>query len=140
MSVTHTDDAAPSSPIAPPRVSEGWLAGFGTTFGLGALISSSCCAIPLGLAWLGAGSTVFSGLEFLANWRPYFLGVAALALLTSWVMFFRWRSVARNVGAACRTSASTRRTAALLSIGTTFAALSLVWDSLIEPLAFKLVR
>lgn len=140
MTVTHADDSAPRVLIAQPKVSTGWLAGFGATFGLGALISSSCCAVPLALAGLGAGGAVFSGLEFLADWRPYFLGAAALVLLTSWVMFFRRRTVACSVDGSCATSAPTKRTALLLSIGTAFVVLSLVWDSLIEPLVFKLVR
>lgn len=140
MTVTNVDDSAPRVLIAPPKVSTGWLAGFGATFGLGALISSSCCAVPLALAGLGAGGAVFGGLEFLANWRPYFLGGAGLVLLTSWVMFFQRRTVACNVGGSCTTSAPTKRTALLLSIGTAFVVLSVVWDSLIEPLAFKLVR
>lgn len=140
MTVTHADDSAPRVLIAQPKVSTGWLAGSGATFGLGALISSSCCAVPLALAGLGAGGAVFSGLEFFADWRPYLLGAAALVLLTSWVTFFRRRTVACSVDGGCATSAPTRRTVLLLSIGTAFVMLSLVWDSLIEPLVLKLVR
>jgi mercuric ion transport protein len=94
----------------------------------------------LALAGLGAGGAVFSGLEFLAEWRLYFLGAAVLVLSASWVMFFRRRTVACSVDGSCATSTPTKRTAALLGIGTAFVALSVVWDALIEPLVFKLVR
>lgn len=140
MTVTHVDDGTPNALTAPPEVSTGWVAGFGATLGLGALISSSCCAVPLALAGLGAGGAAFSGLEFLADWRPYLLGAAALVLSTSWIMYFRRRSLSCNVYGSCITSAPTKRTALLLGIGTVFVTLSLVWDSLIEPLVLKLVR
>ena len=46
-------------------------------------------------------------------------------LLTSWVMFFQRRTVTCN-SSSCTTSAPTKRTALLLSIGTAFVALSVV--------------
>jgi mercuric ion transport protein len=139
VNATNADDGASHVPVA-LKASTGWVAGLGATFGLGALISSSCCAVPLALAGLGAGGAVFSGLEFLAQWRLYLLGAASLALLASWVMFFRHRAVACNTGASCARPAPTKRTVAALSIGTAFVALALVWDALIEPIVFKLVR
>lgn len=140
MTVTDAEDSAPHVLMSPSKVSTNWLAGLGATFGLGALVSSSCCAVPVALAGLGAGGAVFSGLEFLANWRPYFLGAAALGLLTSWGMFFQRRANTCSADGRCTTSAPTKRTALLLSIGTAFVALSVAWDWLIEPFVFKLVR
>lgn len=139
VTVTNADDGASRIPVT-LKTSSGWVAGLGATFGLGALISSSCCAIPLALAGLGAGGAVFSGIEFLAQWRFYLLGAASLVLLTSWVMFFRHRVVACNTGADCARPAPTKRTVAALSIGTAFVVLALVWDALIEPIVLKLVR
>jgi mercuric ion transport protein len=138
VTVTNADDGASRVPLT-LKASTGWVAGLGATFGLGALISSSCCAIPLALAGLGAGGAVFSGIEFLAQWRLYLLGAASLALLASWVMFFRHRAAACNTGASCAPT-PTGRTVAALSIGTAFVALALAWDALIEPIVFKLVR
>jgi mercuric ion transport protein len=139
VTVTNADDGASRVPVT-LKTSSGWVAGLGATFGLGALISSSCCAIPLALAGLGAGGAVFSGIEFLAQWRLYLLGAASLVLLTSWVMFFRHRVVACNTDASCARPASTERTVTALSIGTAFVVLALVWDALIEPIILKLVR
>jgi len=138
VTVTNADDGASRVPLT-LKASTGWVAGLGATFGLGALISSSCCAIPLALAGLGAGGAVFSGIEFLAQWRLYLLGAASLALLASWVMFLRHRAAACNTGASCAPT-PTGRTVAALSIGTAFVALALAWDALIEPIVFKLVR
>lgn len=117
--------------------STGWLAGIGTTVGLGGLLASSCCVIPMVLAGLGAGGAAFSGLEFLAAWRIYFIAGAALALALGWAMFFRQRSIAC---APCADTMPTRKVATLLSIGTAFVALSYVWDPLIEPALLRLIR
>jgi mercuric ion transport protein len=140
MTVTQSDESAPRTKTATPGPSTGWLAGFGVTFGLGALLSSSCCAVPLALAGLGASGAVFSGLEFLVNWRSYFLGGAILMLLTAWAFFIRRRAVTCNIDGICTTQTRPRSTALLLSFGTALIAMSLAWDPLIEPLVFKLVR
>ena len=140
MTVTNADDSAPRVLMAAPMVSTGWVAGLGATLGLGALISSSCCAVPLALAGLGAGGSVFTGLELLADYRLYVMSTAAALLVASWVMFFRRRMVVCNTDGSCVSESPRRRTAVLLSIGTAFMALSLVWDALIEPIVFKWVR
>ncbi|HLI98572.1 MAG TPA: hypothetical protein VKT76_02550 [Bradyrhizobium sp.] len=141
MTVTHTDtDDTPRILVTAPEVPTGWVAGLGTAFGLGALVSSSCCAIPMALAGLGAGGAIFSGMEFLAEWRLYFLGAACWALLTAWVTYFRRRTVACRTSSGCSPAAPTKRMAAILTIGTVFVALALAWDAVIEPVAVKLVR
>jgi mercuric ion transport protein len=136
MAVTET-----KVPIAqsdePLVVSSSWLAGLGATIGLGGVLASSCCAIPMALAGLGAGGAAFSGLEFLATRRIYFIAGAALALAIGWVLFFRQRSIAYN---SCTCTMPTRSTATLLSIGTMFVALSYVWDPLIEPMLLRFIR
>jgi mercuric ion transport protein len=140
MTVTDADDRTSRVPIAALKVSTGWMVGLGATFGLGAFVSSSCCAVPIVLAGLGAVGAVFSGLEFLAQCRLYLLGAASLVLLTSWATFFRHRAVACKTDGSCARPAPTRLTAAALSIGSAFVGLALVWDALIEPIVFKLVR
>jgi mercuric ion transport protein len=121
----------------PPAVSASWLAGIGATVGLGGVLASSCCVIPMALAGLGAGGAAFSGLEFLATWRIYFIAGAALALALGWAMFFRQRSIACG---PCAATMPTRGVATLLSIGTAFVALSCVWDPVIEPMLLRFVR
>jgi mercuric ion transport protein len=136
MAVTETQ-----APIAqtdkPPVASSSWLAGLGATIGLGGVLASSCCAIPMALAGLGAGGAAFGGLEFLATWRSYFIAGAALTLAVGWVLFFGQRSIACN-SRTC--TMPTRNTAALLSIGTIFVALSYVWDPLMEPMLIRFIR
>jgi mercuric ion transport protein len=136
MAITETQ-----TPIAqsdkPPIASSSRLAGLGATIGLGGVLASSCCAIPMALAGLGAGGAAFGGLEFLTTWRIYFIVGAALTLAIGWGLFFRQRSIACN---ARTCNMPTRRTAALLSIGTMFVALSYVWDPLIEPMLVRFIR
>ena len=56
----ETTPAVSSPPVAsPPK----WFAALGLVAGLGAVVASSCCVIPLGLAALGAGAGVLGGLE-----------------------------------------------------------------------------
>jgi mercuric ion transport protein len=134
MAVAETQ--ASQAPDEPFVGSAGWLAGLGATVGLGGLLASSCCVVPIALAGLGAGGAAFSGLEFLATWRIYFIAGAALVTAVGWVMFFRQRSIA----CACDGTMPTRSTATLLSIGTAFVALSYLWDPLIEPMLLRFVR
>ena len=140
MTVTDAKYENPRIPVAAPKIPTGWVGGLGAAFGFGALVASSCCAVPIALAGLGAGVAVFGGMEFLAEWRLYLLGAASLALLSSWISYFRCRAAAYHIGSACSAGAPTKRTAALLTIGTLFVALSLAWDAVIEPVAIKLVR
>ena len=106
---------------------------------LTALISSSCCIVPLALAGLGATGAVFSGLEFLAAIRPYLLGTAAVALLASWSLYFlRRRSPACDSDGTC--VASSWRTIGILALGSTLVGLATVWAPYIEPIFLRLVR
>jgi mercuric ion transport protein len=136
--VAVTETQVPIAQSGKPLVaSTSWLAGIGATVGLGGVLASSCCVIPMALAGLGAGGAAFSGLEFLAAWRIYLIAGAALALALGWAMFFRQRSIACD---PCADAMPTRRVAALLSLGTVFVALSYVWDPMIEPMLLRFVR
>jgi mercuric ion transport protein len=136
--VAVTETQVPITQLGKPlAVSTSWLAGIGATVGLGGVLASSCCVIPMALAGLGAGGAAFSGLEFLVTWRIYFIAGAALALALGWAMFFRQRSIACG---PCADTMPTRRVATLLSIGTACVALSYVWDPLVEPMLLRFVR
>lgn len=137
--------AAPARPAPHPRdslpvPSGGWFAGLGTVAGLGALAASSCCALPMALAGLGATGAVFGGLTMLASVRPLLLGGAALALLVGWGLFFRRRATACTMAGPCVSTGPSRRTAALLGIGTVLVALALVWEPYLEPTVLKAMR
>jgi mercuric ion transport protein len=124
----------------PAVPSTGWLAALGTAAGLGALVSSSCCVLPLALAGLGASTAVFSGLEVLTNWRPFLLGGAGLVLFTAWALLFRQRSAVCRTGSTCAATIPSRNTAVLLGLGSAFLALAFVWEPFVEPILLKLVR
>jgi mercuric ion transport protein len=136
MALTDTDVPIPRPAENGPIQATGWLAGLGAVTGLGALAASSCCALPLALAGLGAGSAVFGGLEILANWRPLLLGVAVMVVLAAWILLVR----RRTVDGSCSACISSKSARVLLSLGTVFVVLSVVWNPYIEPLLLKLVR
>jgi mercuric ion transport protein len=121
---------------APPT---GLLAGVGAAVGLGALAGSSCCALPLALAGIGATGATFSGLEALATMRPALLASALAALAIGWVLFFRRRAAsACEPEGACAAPASSTRALTLLGLGTAFIGLAFVWQPYFEPMALKL--
>lgn len=130
-------------PILPPQEgvllpSGGWLAGFGTLAGLGALAASSCCALPVALAGLGASGAVFGGLGLLSDLRPILLGGAGLALLAGWVLFFR--KLACGAAGPCIKPHPSWRTAAVLGLGTTLVALATVWEPYVDPIILRAMR
>ena len=129
----------PEHPTTAASSSGGWLAGLGSVVGLGAVIASSCCALPLILASLGATGAVFTGLEFMAAQRAVLLGSATAAIAVAWVLFLRRRATACSENGACSIRARSRRTALILGIGTALIGLALIWQPYIEPAATKLV-
>ncbi|MBY0250031.1 MAG: mercury transporter MerT [Methylobacterium organophilum] len=107
---------------------------------MGALAASSCCALPVALAGLGAMGAVFGGLAMLASIRPLLLGGAALALLVGWGLFLRHRTKVCAMAGPCTSTGPSRRTAALLGIGTALVALGLVWEPYLEPMVLRAIR
>lgn len=68
--------------------------------GLAAILASSCCLGPLVLVALGVSGAWIGNLSRLEPYRPFFLGVALVA------MFFAWRRIYRpaancNPGDVC---------------------------------------
>lgn len=137
MSLSHW--TSPLAAFEAPRRVGGWIAGLGTALGLGALAASSCCALPVGLAALGATGAVFSGLETLANLRPVLLGGAALALAAGWGLFIRSRYFVCQPGGSCASSRAPRGFLLLLG-GTVLVALALAWAPYFEASAIRLTR
>jgi mercuric ion transport protein len=141
-----TPSMTPSArPASGPRdglpVSSGnWFAGLGTVAGLGALAASSCCALPVALAGLGATGAVFGGLAMLASIRPILLGGAALALLMGWALFFRHRATACDMAEPCARTGPSWHTPGLLGLGTALVGLALAWEPYLEPIVLKAMR
>jgi mercuric ion transport protein len=130
---------APDERTAPPPT--GWLAGLGTVIGLAALAGSSCCEIPLALASLGVSSAVFSLLGELVTIRPFLLMGASLALAGGWTFYvLRRRKPVCAADGSCALPVSSRRTGILLSVGTAFVFLALVWEPYFEPVILRLFR
>ena len=124
-------------PTPPPSL----FAGAGALVGLMALVSSSCCLVPLALAGLGASGAAFGGLLFLAGIRPYLLGAAAVALLAGWWLYlWRRRSVTCNSDGACAAPGTSWRTIGFLALGSTFVGLATIWEPNIEPVLLRLMR
>lgn len=57
--------------------------------GLAAVLASSCCLGPLVLVMLGIGGAWIGNLTALEPYRPWFIGIALIAL------FFAWRRIYR---------------------------------------------
>lgn len=130
--------AAGSSPSA-ARPSPKLFAALGLLAGLGAVIASSCCAIPLGLAALGAGASVFGGLETVAAWRVPLLSVSALAIIGGWVAWRLKRPVACASGACHASPERSRATLALLLCASAILLAAASW-SYIDPMLLKFFR
>lgn len=63
-----------------------------------AVVASSCCAIPMALAFAGVSTSVVGGLGPLHQARPIILAVAVLLLGAGWIYTFRSRAAALRSG------------------------------------------
>ena len=131
-----TPDTSPSS-VAPATPK--WFAAFGLVAGLGAVVASSCCVIPLGLSALGAGASGLGGLEAVAMWRAPLLSVSALAIVGGWGAWWLKRPVACASDASCASHTRSRATLALLLCASTAVIAAASW-SYIDPMLLKLLR
>lgn len=125
--------APPAAPAAPK-----WFAALGLLAGLGAVVASSCCVIPLGLVALGAGAGVLGGLEMVAEWRIPFLAVSALGIVGGWGAW--WKRPAPCVsGSDCASPQRSRATLGLLLCASLIVALAVSWGY-IDPMLLKLLK
>jgi mercuric ion transport protein len=112
-------------------------AALGRAAGLGAVVASSCCVIPLGLAALGAGASVLGGVELVAAWRAPFLTVSGLAIVGGWGAWWWKRPVACVSESACASPERSRATLGLLLCASTIVLAAGSWGY-IDPALFKL--
>ena len=101
------------------------LATAGLLAGTGAVFSASCCVLPLALGGLGAGASVFSALEVIADYRTPLLIASAVLVVAAWFVYFG------RHGAIS--------TAIALSIATAFVGTAAAWNYLERPL-LKVIR
>lgn len=59
------------------------------TAGMATVLASSCCVGPLLLVSIGLGGAWVSRLQLLEPYKPFFLGIAALAMLFAYRRIFR---------------------------------------------------
>lgn len=85
-----TDSSSQTEPTTPQSGCGALFAG-----GLAAILASTCCLGPLVLITLGFSGAWIANLTALEPYRPYFIGVALIAL------FFAWKRIWRPA-AACR--------------------------------------
>lgn len=95
---------------------------------LAAILASSCCLGPLVLLTLGITGTWMSNLTALEPYRPFFIGVASVALVFAWLRIRR-SAEACSPGKACAISPATRLYKVLL-----FLVAGLIAVALVSPL------
>ena len=133
----ETTQAAASPPATPAAPK--WFAALGLAAGLGAVVASSCCVIPLALATLGASASVLGGLELVASWRIPFLAVSTLAIAGGWAAWWWKHPVACNSGSTCASPDRSRATLALLLCASAIVLAAGSWGY-IDPMLLKLFR
>jgi mercuric ion transport protein len=126
--------APPAAPATPK-----WFAALGLVAGLGAVVASSCCVIPLGLAALGAGAGVLGGLETVAEWRVPFLAISALAIVGGWGAWWWKRPAPCIPGSDCASPQRSRATLGLLLCASLIVALAANWGY-IDPILLTILK
>ena len=81
-------DAAPADAPREPALNGPALLGIGGA-GLAALLSASCCVLPLALSLVGLGGTWLTVLGPFVVWRVPILIVAGLVLAAAWIVMVR---------------------------------------------------
>ncbi|QGM98247.1 mercury transporter MerT [Methylocystis parvus] len=141
--MTINDAAQETTPAAPPAnpnpAAPKWFAALGLVAGLGAVVASSCCVIPLGLAAIGAGAGVFGGLEMVAAWRIPFLAVSAAAIVGGWGAWLWKRPTSCVSGSSCASPQRSRATLGLLLCASLIVALAASWGY-VDPVLLKLLK
>lgn len=141
MTVNEARQEDVTSASSPPSAvsSSKWFAALGLVTGLGAVIASSCCVIPLGLAALGAGAGVLGGLNEMAAWRVPLLSVSALAVAGGWGAWWMKRRDACATGPHCATPSRTQSTTSLLLLASVIVMAAASW-AYIDPVLLKLFK
>jgi mercuric ion transport protein len=127
-------EAAPRTTVGAPA----WFGAMGLVAGLGAVVASSCCVIPLGLAALGAGAGVLGALAAMSALRLPFLAVSGAAVAGGWAAWWR-RPTACVPGSGCAPLERSRATLALLLCATAIVAAAAIW-AYVDPVLLKLLR
>ncbi len=131
---TRLESAAPAS-----QATGGTLAALGVAGGVGTLLASSCCVLPLALGGLGVSAGLVTFLETLAPWRMPLLALSALVVAGGWLMWWRSNRTVCEAAAACPSPRGSRATIVLLAAATKLVAIAAVW-SYFEPTILELLQ
>lgn len=124
---------------APAAVAPKLFAASGLIAGLGAVLASSCCVIPLGFGALGASASILGGLEAVAAWRAPLLSMSALATVGGWGAWWMKRRVMCAAGEDCASRQRSRATLSLLLCASAIVLAAASW-SYIDPMLLELFR
>lgn len=97
---------------------------------LGALLSMSCCILPLVLFGLGVSGAWIGNLTRLALYQPYFLAATALCLGAGYWFVYRARTLACTADGACARPLPHRIVTVALALATTLAIGAVSFDYL----------
>jgi mercuric ion transport protein len=111
----------------------------GAAVGLGAVLASSCCVVPLLLGGVGAGAGVFGVLETLAFLRLPLIVLGGLAVAGGWWLWWRRRSQTCERETACARAPRSIAPTLVLGVATLLVAAAMAWD-FIEPVLLRLLR
>lgn len=115
----------------------GSVAALGAVTGLGALVASSCCVLPIVLGGLGAGAGVFTVLGVLAPLRVPLMVASALAVIVGW--FFYARPPQSVCAGSCAAPRRSLAPLVLLSLATLLIVAAATWGYF-EPALIKMLR
>ena len=133
-SVQDTNSEA-NGQIPTPKV----LGGIAAFAGIGAILASSCCVIPLVLAAVGASAGVFAAFQTLAEWKTQLLLVAGISIFGGWFSWWKKRNDNCSSAASCSMSTRINASVTLLSLSSLIIIFGLSWEY-IEPLLLKFIK
>lgn len=142
MSAADTVVPPPPAAAEPPETAVktgGYLAAAGLATGLGAVVASSCCVLPVALAGLGAGAGVFAALEALAPLRWPLIALSMLAVAFAWWAYLCRRSIACAADGACAPRPRRSAVAIVLGLATLLLATAVAWEA-VEPALLRIMR
>ena len=108
--------------------------------GLGAVVISSCCALPLALSVAGLGGAWLGGANELIAYRPHALMAAALALAIGWGVALRRRAAACPADGACARPARGWLTFGTLGLSTLLVGVAAAWGWIEPAVIAALIR
>lgn len=136
MSIATSPQAPPDRSGSQPSGPAPAIAGLAAVAGIGAVIVSSCCVVPLLLAGAGlSGAWLVQDQGLAASWQPYLMALAGISISAAWLIFlWRRRQSAKSCAAnsACARPATPWITGAILVVATGSVAGALLWARL-EP-------